>query len=97
MLYNPNLYKEPTLRDFGDFIESKNPAEHYTWSNSEGCACAQYSHTKGMKGARWMDRWNSSAKVWNTLNNIAKGGLSNKDHTFGELSARVKRELELIV
>lgn len=94
MLYNPELYKEPSVRDMADFCATKDPTEVYDWTNSGKCACAQYSHTKGMVGANWITSGNPNHGTWSHLNQIARGTGEHSEWTFGQVTERLRKELE---
>lgn len=38
-----------TKSAFIEFLETKNPDEHYPYNDWEQCACAQYAHSLGMQ------------------------------------------------
>ncbi len=95
MLYNPDLYKEPSLADCANFAASRDPQERYDWGLASRCACAQYSHTKGMKEDAWRYDPNNP-HVWNRLNQLADGAHHKHDWTFGKFHDRIREQLELV-
>jgi hypothetical protein len=84
---------EPSLPGFINWLESKDPNEHYQWRYSEICACGQYAKHLGKK------EWQHTGSIWLTLNSLARGDdlyaeLDPKKRTFGQLLDRAKKVKE---
>jgi hypothetical protein len=85
MLYDPKwegkatVKREPSLRGFIEWIETKEPKETYNWCSISHCACRQYFDSIGS---------GYEHRIAQTLDIIAYGG--GEGWTFGELLDRVK-------
>lgn len=91
-MYDSQRFPDPSVSDMFDFVREKDPNESYDWANTIKCACAQYSHTKGMKSDEWLFGFNQ-CDMWRHLNRIAGGDGSQADRSFGALAKRLEKEL----
>ena len=93
MFKNEETY-EPSFCGFQSFLETKDPNESYKWMDGGNCACAQYSHTMGMRDNQWVEKIKHNS-VWKDLNEIARGyqedaRIGPSEWTFGKCLQRVK-------
>ena len=80
------------------FLKPKTPTSPNKWMDGGNCACAQYSHTMGMRDNQWVEKIKHNS-IWQDLNDIARGDnekihsdarIGPREWTFGKCLQRVK-------
>ena len=97
-MFNPEWENLP---NFKRFIERKEPNEHYPYTDSTNCACAQYLKSEGKYVDGWLSASDPGLKDMSKINVLASGianwdnaGMNPPDWTFGKLLDRVNTKLK---